>query len=173
MRQLLAVASSVALGLLGGATRADEPHHTCTIRVIHAGEPIGATATAQPPSIDPRIDRLRPYLLQPPFTAWREFKLLDARTLELQPKVPSSFSLPNGRTVTLTFLEHLPDTGKTHHRVRLQLEMTGSHKAPDGTPLSSLKTIIVVEEGGLVLQAGQPHRHGMLVVGTSCTEAGH
>jgi len=172
VKHLFALVSSVAL--VAGAAHAEGTHPTCTIRVIHAGDPILSTAGSEPaPKIDPRIDRLRPYLLRPPFTAWREFQLLDSKTLELQPQVPSSFTLPNGKVVALTFLEHLPDAGRKRHRVRVQLEISGSHTGQNGPSASSLKTVFVVEEGGLVLQAGQPHRHGMLVVGTSCTEAGH
>lgn len=163
IRALLAL-TVATLGLWPGASAQAEEHLVCTVRVIHAGDPAaGAQANEPAPKLDPRIDRLRPFLLKPPFTAWRNFELLDSKTLDVVEGVPQSFTLPNEKVATLTLVQHLPDTGSKHHRVRMQLELG------KGTP-NSLKTVFVIDEGGLVLQAGQPHRHGMLVLGTSCTE---
>ena len=153
----------LALGLFGLATQANAADLTCTVRIIHAEDPTAAQGNGAAPKIDPRIDRLRPFLLKPPFTAWREFELLDSKTLGVVEGVPQSFTLPNEKVATLTLMQHLPDTGGKKHRVRMQLEL--GH----GTP-NSLKTVFVIDEGGLVLQAGQPYRHGILVLGTSCTE---
>lgn len=153
------------LCLLGsGACARAEGHLTCTVRVIHAKDPVTASNGAEAaPKVDPRIDLVRPYLLRPPFTAWHEFELLDSKTLDVVENAPQGFTLPNGKVATFTLVQHLPDTGGKRHRVRMQLELG------QGTP-NSLKTVFVIDEGGIVLQAGQPHRHGMLVLGTSCTE---
>ncbi len=115
---LLGAPLGVAAMLAPHAVRADEPAH-CTMRVIHAleqveppggkPEPDANHDGAPDPKIDPKIDRLRPYLLRPPFTAWREFVLLDKRTIDLKMKEPQSFPLPNGKTATVTFVDHLPD----------------------------------------------------------------
>ncbi|MEO6954681.1 MAG: hypothetical protein ABI321_22975 [Polyangia bacterium] len=139
-------------------------HLVCTVRVIQAGDAVTAAQGTEPvPKLDPRIDRLRSFLLKPPFTAWRTFELLDSKTLDVVEGVPQSFTLPNQKVATLTLVQHLPDTGGKHHRLRMQLELG------KGTP-NSLKTVFVIDEGGLVLQAGQPHRHGILVLGTSCND---
>lgn len=172
----LAIATSLALP--GVSAWADGDGARCVVRVIHAVDPNAganaapaaadqpkAAAKAAPESgvkIDPRIDRLRPNLLKPPFTAWREFVLLDKRTLDLQPKVPQQVPLPNGKIASLTFLEHLPAIDGKHHRVRMQLQIDGPRK---------LDTVFVVHEGGVVLQAGQHYQGGLLVLGTSCDQA--
>jgi hypothetical protein len=154
------------------ARAADEPAH-CTVRIVHAldqVEPPGSKPEpdanhdgAPDPKIDPKIDRLRPYLLQRPFTAWREFVLLDKRDIELKMKQPQAFPLPNGKTATVTFVDHLPDQAGHHHRVRVQLQI-GDGKRRD------LNTVFIVDEGSFVLQAGQPFKQGMLVLATSCEQ---
>ncbi len=166
-----AFAGLVALAPL--AASADEMGAHCTVRIIHALETAEPTVAppaepGKPPAaptakIDPKIVRLRPYLSRPPFTSWREFVLLDEKSLELVPKVAQTFALPNGKSASLTYVEHLPAAaGK--HRVRLQLQIGDAAK-----PL--LNTVFVVDEGGVVLQAGQHYKKGLLVLGTSCDEA--
>ena len=164
-RAAWACAISSLVLLAGSAARADA---RCTVRVIHALDPATATpeqhkqgAHGDPVKIDPRIDRLRPYLVKPPFTAWHEFVLLDKRSLELAPKVAQQVALPNGKIASLTFLEHLEPTDGKHHRVRMQLQIDGPKK---------LDTVFVVHEGGVVLQAGQHYQGGLLVLGFSCDQ---
>ena len=149
--------------LLGAASvaHAETEGARCIVRIIHAIDAGTAGATTDV-KIDSKIDRLRPYLLKPPFTAWREFVLLDRHSVDLEIKVPQKFPLPNGKTATLTFVEHLPATDGKHHRVRMQLQIDGPHP---------LDTVFVVHEGGVVLQAGQRFQNGLLVLATSCDQA--
>ena len=155
MRALLAAVTLVG-GVVGGAVTAaaDEPPPpaTCELRVIHALKEGGG--------IDPRITRLRPYLERAPFTAWHEFKLLSSTEVELAPKGSSSFDLPNGRKGTLTYVEHLL-ASDGDHRMRLQLLI-------ENGPKRVLNTTFVLDEGGVVLQAGQKYQGGLLVLGVSC-----
>lgn len=153
--------------LLGGVAHADDPSTRCTVRVVKAFEhgqgSVGAETAAPSPDVhvDPKIDKLRPYFSHPPFTAWHEFVLIDERTLDLKLNAPQRFSLPNGKPVSLTFVEHLPDQPGHPHRVRVQLQL-GDPAHP------SLNTVFAVDEGAVVLQAGQRHKKCLLIVGTSC-----
>ena len=168
---LLGAPLGIAAMMASRAAAGDEPAH-CTMRVIHALEQVDPPGLkpepdanhdgAPDPKIDPKIDRLRPYLLRPPFTAWREFVLLDSRKIDLKMKEPQSFPLPNGKTATVTFVDHLPDQAN-RHRVRVQLQIgDGKHR--------DLNTVFIVDEGSFVLQAGQPYKQGMLVLATSCEQ---
>jgi hypothetical protein len=164
------------LAILAAPAFAQSTAAHCTVRIIHAlenAEPAAQGASAAAPAegsghshvakIDPKIVRLRPYLSKPPFTSWHEFVFLEEKALELAPKVAQTFTLPNGKPASLTYVEHLPaPAGK--HRVRLQLQI-GEPAKP------ALNTVFVVDEGGVVLQAGQHFKKGLLVLGTSCEEA--
>ena len=163
LARLIGIVGVAVLGLALGAgtARADHPAR-CTIRVIHAVDP-GAQPSAEV-KIDPKLDKLRPYLLKPPFSAWREFILLEKKFVTLETKTPSAFVLPNGKPASLSFIEHLPDEPGHPHRVRLQLQI-GDPAHP------SLNTVFVVDEGGVVLQAGQHYNKGLLILGTSCEQA--
>ncbi len=175
---LLISAALAVLCLAPLSASADDEVARCTVRIIHALEAPAPAAPAAPPSpggapaegtkppaqkIDPKIVRLRPYLSRPPFTSWQEFVLLDEKTLDLVPKSPQTFVLPNGKPASLTYLEHVRLAG-AKHRVRLQLQIGEADK-------QLLNTIFMVDEGGVVLQAGQHYKKGMLVLGTSCEEA--
>jgi hypothetical protein len=154
MRALLAAVTLV--GVVGGAVSAaaDEPQAPakCELRVIHA--------LKEGSGIDSRITRLRPYLERAPFTAWHEFKLLSSQEMELAPRGSSVFDLPNGRKGTLTYVEHML-ASDGDHRMRLQLVI-------DNGPKRVLNTTFVLDEGGVVLQAGQKYQGGLLVLGVSC-----
>ena len=148
---------------LGAGARADE--FRCSIRVIHAVDDPPAVAGQPPPQlrIDPQIDKLRPFLTRPPFTAWHEFVMLNKETFDLKPNEPHAFTLPNGKPAALSFVEHLPDEKGRPHRVRMRLQM--------GDPARrSLNAVFVVDEGGIVLQAGQRYKHGIMILGTSCEQ---
>jgi hypothetical protein len=154
-----------ALAALPAVARADDdqPWWHCTVRVIHA---IAAEAGKAPTAVklDPKIEKMRPLLSKAPFTAWGEFALLDEKPLDLKLKAPQSFQLPNGKTASLTFIEHLRGQDGRAHRVRVQLQI-GNPARP------ALNTVFVVDEGGVVLQAGQPFKNGVLILGTSCAHA--
>lgn len=150
--------SSLALGtalLAGGSARAESA--TCDVPVIQAthGHEQGD------PTIDSQINRLKPYLQKAPFTAWHEFKLLDRRELTLQEKGSSSFTLPNGREASLTFIDHTSGPGDHRMRLKLVVEDRAKHD-------KMLDTTFVLDEGGVVLLVGQKHQGGVLIIGVSC-----
>ena len=123
----------------------------CEVRVIQA--------LHQGRGMDPRIDRLRPYLEQPPFTAWSRFVLVDVKRLHLDQGGTGTFKLPNGNEVSLHYLEHV--IGKDTHRLRLRMQVQRQNQ-------KALDTTFVLDENGMVLQAGQRFGSGMLVLGLSC-----
>ena len=110
--------------------------------------------------IDARFTRLRAYLERAPFTAWHEFKLLDEKEMELLPHGSAGFDLPNGRKATLTYVGHLM-AADGDHRMRLQLTLDNGKKRV-------LNTTFVLDEGGVVLNAGQKYQNGLIIVGISC-----
>ena len=155
MRAFTSSVALCAMLLAGGAARAQSA--TCDVPVIQAshGHEQGS------PTIDSQINRLKPYLEKAPFTAWHEFKLLDRKDLTVQEKATSSFTLPNGREASLTFLGHT--SGPGDHRMRLKLVVEDKGKAE-----KMLDTTFVLDEGGVVLLVGQKHQGGVLILGVSC-----
>ncbi len=140
--------------LVAAGASADEPAR-CKIQIVHALE--------GPGSIDPKLERLKPHLEKPPFTAWKRFALLEEKELEVKPGAPADFTLPNGKQGSLTYVDHLlRDGGK--HRLRLKLAISDSGK-------KLLETVIVLDEGGVFLQAGQKLQAGLLVLAFSCLTA--
>jgi len=124
----------------------------CDVRIIQA--------LKEGSGIDPKITRLRPYLEHAPFTAWHRFKLLDDKQLNLTPHGgKAGFDLPNGRKATLSYVDHFMQ-GK-EHRMRLQLTIDRAEK-------QMLNTTFVLDEDGVVLQAGQSYENGKLILGISC-----
>jgi len=156
MRSWMAALSLVTA--LGSGRLARAESATCDVPVIHA---LHNGDDGKAPEIDPRINRLKPYLEKAPFTAWREFKLLDRKELTIAEKESSVFALPNGREATLSFVDHT--SGPGDHRLRLKLAI--EDKAKKG---KMLDTTFVLDEGGVVLQVGQRFDGGVLVVGVSC-----
>jgi len=152
LAQRLAV-TVVAYGLLAaGPVSADEPHAKCFVRMIkalHEGE-----------GVDPKITRLRPYLEKPPFTAWKRFELVDEKDMVVAPSMTDQFKLPNGKLASLTYVDHVL-TPEQKHRLRLRLEIVDGDK-------KMLNTTFVLDEGGVVLQAGQRLGKGLLILGFSC-----
>ncbi len=146
-------AALLAVALTSSVARADGQAAMCEVRIIHA--------LHDGQGIDPQINKLRSYLEKPPFTAWSHFKLLDKQELSIERRKPSDFKLPNGKLAQLTYVDHfIADDGD--HRLRLQLGIRdGAHQ--------DLKTTFVLDEGGVVLQAGQRYQDGLLILGISCT----
>jgi hypothetical protein len=149
-----------AFGLLAGFAGVARAQVTasCDVPIIHA---MHNGDDGHAPTIDERIQRLKPYLQKAPFTAWRDFKLLDRKELRVAEKGSSAFTLPNGREATLTFIDHTEPPGD--HRMRLQLKIEDKTK---GTKM--LDTTFVLDEGGVVLLVGQKYESGILVLGVSC-----
>ncbi len=133
--------------------QADEPAPaaSCDVRVVHA--------LKEGSGIDPRITKLRPYLEKAHFSEWHQFKLLDDKQLKLQPQGAAGFELPNGRKVTLTYLDHF--IAENEHRLRIRLTIDRPDKRV-------LETTFVLDEGGVVLQGGQKYENGRLILGITC-----
>jgi hypothetical protein len=145
----------IAVGtfVTGGAAVADAPPKAnCDVRMIQASH--------DGSGIDERITRLRPYLEKAPFTAWKKFQLLGNKELVLAPETNEKFELPNGNSASLTYVEHVMSP-KGKHRLRLKLEIDHGDK-------KEVNTTFVLDEGGVVLQAGQKIGGGMLILGVSC-----
>ena len=143
--------------LVGGlltAGLAQAAQASCTLWIVHGLPEAGG--------VDARLQKLKLYLEKPMFGEWKKFALLDEKALQLSDNVPGKFTLPNGRLGTLTMLGVLEKEGK--HRLRLRLTIEDGDK-------KSLDTVFVVDEGGVVLQAGQKHLTGKLIVGVSCDKA--
>jgi hypothetical protein len=143
----------IAVLCLMGVARADEPAPSaaCDVRIVHALKEVGG--------IDPRITLLRPYLEKAQFAEWRQFKLLEEKQIKLLPHGSATFDLPNGRKGTLTYVDHF--IADKEHRMRLKLTIDRPDKR-------MLDTTFVLDEGGVVLQGGQKHGNGRLILGITC-----
>jgi hypothetical protein len=161
MRRLQWASGLLALALASMAADSAAAVETarCDVPIIHAirGD------QQKPQTIDPRIDRLKPFFEKEPFIAWREFKLLDRKELQFNGAGESKFTLPNGREATLSFVEHMRGVEPSDHRMRLRLQIDGKTKSQ-----RILDTTFVLEEGGVILQGGQHYQNGVLVVAISC-----
>jgi len=151
-----AMTVGAALLATGGLARAETA--TCEVPVIQASPGGGAT------QIDPKIDKLKPYLTRDPFTSWHDFRLVDRKEAQLTENGSTQFALPNNRSATLTFLGHTAGPGE--HRMRLKLVIDNPAKQH-----RSLDTTFVLDEGGVVLQVGQKRSAGdnsIIILGVSC-----
>src|SRR5262249_5823136 len=151
MRAFLVGKPLLLCAMLAGVAHADDPGvpAKCNVRIIEAMK--------DGSGIDPKITRLRPYLEQAPFSAWHHFKLIDDKQLDLTPHGgKAQVDLPNGRKATLTYVDHFMQ-GK-EHRMRLQLTIDRPDK-------QMLNTTFVLDEDGVVLQAGQKYENGRLILG--------
>jgi hypothetical protein len=152
MRALVRLLLAAGLVLAAGRARADGESAKCSARIIHALD--------EGTGIDPQITLLRPYLEKKPFAAWKHFKLLEEKELTVARSATSRFALPNGRQVALTYLDHFT-AEDGDHRMRLRFRLY------DGKT-EKVATTFVLDEGGLILLAGQRYENGMLVLGFSC-----
>jgi hypothetical protein len=163
MRQLRWASGLLALACVlaaGGRAEAVETAR-CEVPIIHAirGD------QGKPQKFDAGITRLRGYFEKEPFTAWREFKLIERKELQFNGTGESKFMLPNGREATLSFVEHIRGIDASDHRMRLRLQIEAKNK-DKGRHM--LDTTFVLEEGGVVLQGGQHYQGGVLVLAISC-----
>jgi len=155
MRALRAFAlpllASVSLTLVGpSVARADE-QPSCGVKVI--------LATHEGTGVDPKIVRLKHYLAKEPFTSYKSFQLLDDKRWSMRPSVAEKMKLPNGKELALTYLDSAKGPNGT--RLRLRLEIGDDSK-------KVLNTTFALDEGAYVLQAGQRHGDGLLILGVSC-----
>lgn len=126
----------------------------CTIRSIHGLKASGG--------IDKRLNPLRKQLAKDPFSAFRTMKLLKAVDLDLPQSVTKQVKLPTGKILKLTFKEKLL-ARKDQLKLRLHLSITPPKKKgylPG--------TLFTIANRGTLLQAGDKHNGGILVVGITC-----
>jgi hypothetical protein len=152
---LLLALSLLAPSLLAlawtASARADAPGAArCTVRIVHALPGEGG--------IDPAITRLRPYLENPPFNTWHNFKLLSEKEEQLRPGASAAYPSPNGKTATVTYTEHATPAGK--HTVRGVFEVEHAR--------SKSKTGFALDEGKFFLVAGEKFNGGILIYSLSC-----
>jgi hypothetical protein len=111
----------VALGLPGAPAWGQSNHapHAGTVNaevmVLFAAQVEGHG------SIDPAIGNL-PQLRKPPLSAYNTYRLLDKRSLELEVGRSSTYTMPNGRVLQVTFAEPTPDHG---FRVKAAINQPG------------------------------------------------
>ncbi|MSP62968.1 MAG: hypothetical protein EXR72_22060 [Myxococcales bacterium] len=145
---------AVAVALLlcaAGPVRADEPGARCLLRVVHA--------LPQEGGVDEKLAPLKDRLTRAPFREWKTFKLLSTEERDLQPSAAAEYPLPGGQKASLLFAEHATSPeGK--HLVR------GSFKLEGGK--STSRTMFSLDEGGVLLVAGQKHAGGILIYALSC-----
>jgi hypothetical protein len=145
----------VVTGLVAGTmsrARADEAD--CSVQVVHATKGADANAATV---IDDSLERMKHLVVRLP---WNQYHLLDTKKLVIKEKTSQTFALPNGKQVELGYLMHMPRAEK--HRIRLELKVT------DG-PRSILDTTFVLDEGGMVLQAGTHYQGGRLILAITCS----
>lgn len=152
MRAPVGLCFLAAAFFLGRAARAEAPNAECSIRVIHA--------LPEGDGVDARLARFRPYLQKPPFTSWRRFDVLDEKDVTLILKKPTNMSLPDGKTATLTYVEH-HQKGEEPHRLEMRLQI----ESDKGT---GRDTTFVLDAGGVVLQTAQKYQNGRLLLGFIC-----
>jgi hypothetical protein len=148
---------AIAALALGGATSAHAENAVCDvpmIQALHNGD------DGREPVIDPKIVKLRPYLMRAPFIAWREFKLVDRKEVEVPLHETRTFALPNNREGALTFQEH--SSGPGDHRLTLRMTID------DPIKKRMVDTTFILDEGGVVLHGGQRYNGGTLILAVSC-----
>jgi hypothetical protein len=153
-RKLAALLSVVALSALSGFAQVGES-------VAFAADPAPASVNAEimvmhatqeaTGSIDKRIGSM-PQLTKPPFSAYNTYNLLDRKTVSVERGKPTSYALPNGRTLQLG-IEALPEK---------QYKVTASvSRGEGGSFLKLLEVKASANEPFFV--AGQTHGKGVLV----------
>jgi len=141
----------IAAMVCGATAAADEAPARCRFRVVHA--------LLQEGDVDEKLAPLRDRLGRAPFREWRTFRLLSEEERDLKPTDAVEFPLPEGRRAQVLYAEHAagPD-GK--HVVRGALTLTGKKK--------ETRTMFALDEGGVLLVAGQKHAGGILIYALSC-----
>lgn len=105
-------------------------------------------------SIDPAIGNL-PQLREPPFTAFNSYHLLDKRTLSLPMGRSSTYAMPNGRVLKLTFVEPSAERG---FRLKVAINRPGGNEY-----LKVLETTPKANEW--IFVAGQQWHGGVIWIG--------
>lgn len=124
---------------------------SCLVRTIHALHDGNA--------FDAQLEPLKSQLKSPALSAWKSFKQVDKQELMLPRHSPQSFNIPGEHRGSLQFLEKVEKDGR--QRLRLRLELF------DGTA-KLLSTVVLIDNGGTMLQAGTKHAGGTLILGFTC-----
>jgi hypothetical protein len=135
----------------------------CTIRTILAQEKPGAAADKKAAhGVDRRLAFLRRQLGRAPFSAFKAFRLLDAKELVIPQGGRKELALPNGKVMRLTFKERLLGR-KDRLNLRMHLSIT-----PPKEKRFLPGTLFTIVNKGTLLVAGDKLKDGTLVVGVTC-----
>lgn len=124
---------------------------SCLVRTIHALHDGSA--------FDAQLEPLKSQLKSPALSAWKSFKQVDKQELMLPRHTPQSFNIPGEHRGSLQFLEKVEKDGRQRLRLRLEL-FDGAAKL--------LSTVVLIDNGGTMLQAGTKHAGGTLILGFTC-----
>lgn len=124
---------------------------SCLVRTIHALHDGSA--------FDAQLEPLKSQLKSPALSAWKSFKQVDKQELMLLRHTPQSFNIPGEHRGSLQFLEKVEKDGRQRLRLRLEL-FDGAAKL--------LSTVVLIDNGGTMLQAGTKHAGGTLILGFTC-----
>lgn len=124
---------------------------SCLVRTIHALHDGSA--------FDAQLEPLKSQLKSPALSAWKSFKQVDKQELMLPRHSPQSFNIPGEHRGSLQFLEKVEKDGRQRLRLRLEL-FDGAAKL--------LSTVVLIDNGGTMLQAGTKHAGGTLILGFTC-----
>ena len=146
-------ALGLSLAAVSIPARADgpAPPARCMLRVVHALPGEGG--------MDPAITRLRAWLQNPPFNQWKSFKLLSEKDQEIRPGGNAHYLLPNGKDAVVTYTEHKNNDKK--HTVRGIFQIESARGA-------TMKTAFSLDEGGILMNAGEAFNRGTLIYALSC-----
>lgn len=138
------IVAQLAMVLLPAVALGDGPRVRCTVRSVHALKTEGG--------LDAKLEPLRHILMKEPFSVYKTFHLLDQQQRDLAQKVAADFALPNGKKLTLTFMERLIDE-KERTRLRFTLAYPGlnaQQKVGDG---ATMPLVVGEFKGGTLLLA--------------------
>ena len=123
---------------------------SCLVRTIHA--------VHEGSAFDAQLEPLKGQLKSPALSAWKSFKQIDKQDLTLPRHSPQSFNIPGEHRGSLPVLRRSKE-GKQRLRPRLEL-FDGAAKL--------LSTVVLIDNGGTMLQAGTKHAGGTLILGFTC-----
>lgn len=143
-------------GVLAGPAGAGENEAaSCSLRVVNALPGDGG--------VDEKLAPLKARLQRAPFLPWKSFRLLSEERRVLKPTESAEYELPGGRKARLVYTEHASTPDGKHH-VRGSFALQGDR--------SSSRTMFSLDEGGVLLIAGQTHAGGILIYALSCDTRG-
>jgi len=160
-RLLAAAALALGLGLIAAMPTAfadkpgaDKPGAQAAVKVINADVmTIQATQTDGGAFIDPLIGSM-PQLSKPPFSSYNNYRLLDRKSLPLEPGKSANYPLVNSRVLQVTYME---ETADKRHLVSAAINQPGGKAF-----LKLLEVKAASNETFFV--AGQVYKGGSLVL---------